>query len=67
MFDTLKPDMIAWEDDRVKRELKDEVVHLGKYHYIGEWDTESNLPHGYGFWLKTNGRSLIECYCKGSI
>jgi hypothetical protein len=43
------------------------VTSVGKYKYLGEWDPTTNTPHGYGFWMKNNTKTLVECYCKQSL
>ena len=63
-YKKLGPAPTFWHADNEPREFKEELINVGKYKYLGEWDPTSNTPHGFGFWIKTNGKTLIECYCK---
>ncbi len=66
-WNKLGPANAYWQGDNERREFIEEVVAVGKYKYLGEWDTSTNTPHGFGFWMKNNTKTLIECYCKQSL
>lgn len=65
-YKKLGPAPVFWHADNEPWEFKEELIAVGKYRYLGEWDPTSNTPHGFGFWVKSNGKTMVECYCKQS-
>jgi hypothetical protein len=66
-FRKLGPAPVYWNADSEPRQFIEEVITVGKYKYIGEWDPTTNTPHGFGFWMKNNFKSLVQCYCKQGL
>ena len=58
----------AWHEDGQPREFRKSLETVetlrGQGTFVGEWNSATSIPHGYGVWVSEDGTSMYEGYWK---
>ena len=63
----MAPPKMKWLEDDKPRSLAPHFIKIGRIFYFGEVVLGTSIPHGFGIYIREDGKCLCECYLKDGL